>query len=122
CPLCSSGVESQIPDFLGGMVTLNCKKCDVELLASRAGSGVNLRIPKGNSRQVPSRIVELVRERLPKRPWPTHIHKSIAADLNLSNGVVSRAIGRLIEQGFFPLDDANSTEQAEPSDARESPS
>lgn len=103
CPLCTADVAGEIPDHSGAMVSIVCGRCEVALLVSRSNAGVNTRIPRSSRKKVPDRIVELVRVLLPPRPWPQYIHKRIASDLNLSNSVVSLAIGRLLSDGFFPL-------------------
>ena len=103
CPMCGSGIVAEVPEFSGATVSTTCESCEVQLLLSKSSSGANLRIPKASRREMPKHLVDAVREKLPPRPWPTHIHKSIAADLNVSNSVVSRIIGHLIEQGYFPL-------------------
>lgn len=46
-------------------------------------------------------VVEQVKEKLPDQPWPTGIHKTIAHELDLSNGSVSRAIHMLIQRREF---------------------
>ena len=102
CPLCSSNICEQVPNYAGAMVSITCNSCDVQLLLSKSSSDANLRIPKGSRRQMPQKLVDTVFDKLPQRPWPTHIHKTIATEMGVSNSVVSRIIGHLIEQGNFP--------------------
>lgn len=105
CPLCRADVFAQIPDFVSAMTSIKCNSCDVQLVLSKASTGANLRIPKATQKQMPQKLVEAVVSRLPpQRPWPTHIHKSIATELGISNGQVSRIIGQLIDKGQFPLE------------------
>lgn len=46
-------------------------------------------------------LLEKIRLKLPNQPWPTGIHKVIAADLNVSNKLVSVAIQQLISKSIF---------------------
>ena len=104
CPLCQTAVNAEVPDFAGAMSTIICSSCDVKLVLSKSSAGANLRIPKATRKQMPQKLVDAVIAKLPDRPWPTHIHKSIATELGVSNGAISRIIGHLIEQGHFPLE------------------
>lgn len=104
CPMCSSEITEQVPDHAGATVSTTCESCDVQLLLSKSSGGANLRIPKGSRREMPQKLVDAVHDRLPQRPWPTHIHKSIATELGVSNSVATKIIGNLIEQGHFPIE------------------
>jgi len=84
----------------------------VILFASRASDGVNLRVTKGEQRKLPKGLYDAVVSRLPERPWPVFIHKAIAAELGISNSVVSQIIGKIVESGQFPLP-AQSVEQVD---------
>jgi hypothetical protein len=46
-------------------------------------------------------LLSRVAAALPEQPWPTGVHKSVAAELGLSNGTVSDAIQLLIQRGQF---------------------
>lgn len=47
------------------------------------------------------KIIKKIKEKLPEQPWPTGIHKIIAAELGVSNKMVSGAIQQLIGKGVF---------------------
>lgn len=103
CPVCHVAIQSQIPDYTGAMHFIECTKCNMRLIASRASDGVNLRVPKDEQRKLPKSLYDAVFSRLPARPWPVFIHKAIAAELGISNSVVSQLIGKIVEAGHFPL-------------------
>jgi len=46
-------------------------------------------------------LIEKIKSRLPEQPWIKNQHKKTARELGLSNKTVSRAIEKLIEEGFF---------------------
>lgn len=46
-------------------------------------------------------LIAKIQQNLPSQPWPTGIHKTIAQQLGLSNGVISDAIQVLISRGAF---------------------
>ena len=105
CPVCVTEIREQIPAYAGAMITPTCPNCEVRLLLSKTATDANLKIPRAKRNEISSQVVGAVREKLPDRPWPKHIHKTIATELKLSNSIVSRAIGSLIEQGYFPLEE-----------------
>ena len=52
---------------------------------------------------ITSELIEQVRTRLPKQPWPQGIHREIAAELGIPLSVVRRTIDELIRRGDFHL-------------------
>lgn len=107
CPLCKFEFNGQIPDYAGAIVNHQCDNCGSGLIVSRSSTGVNIKTPKsGKQKLLPSKLTDAVRQKLPQRPWPTYIHKSIAKDLGVSNQMVSRIIGKLIDNGEYPLPDS----------------
>jgi hypothetical protein len=103
CPICHTELKGEMPDYSGAMQAIVCPKCDMSLIASRASDGINLRVPKGEQHKFPKSLYDAVFSRLPPRPWPPFIHKAIAAELGISNKVVSQIIGRIVESGHFPI-------------------
>ena len=53
------------------------------------------------TRSITEKTIQLVQKELPPQPWPTGIHKTIAAKLGLSNSESSYAIHVLISRGIF---------------------
>lgn len=47
------------------------------------------------------KLIVKVKELLPEQPWGKGIHKEIAKQLNIPNGRVSKAIKKLIKEGYF---------------------
>ena len=104
CPACNETISSELPDYAGALISEECEQCGTKLIASRSREGVNIRTPKSAKTKVmPGKLIEAVREKLPQRPWPTYIHKTIAKELEVSNGTVTRIISHLIDKGEYPL-------------------
>lgn len=59
------------------------------------------RVGRKKLRIVAPEIMTQVKSLLPPQPWPTGIHKKVASDLGLPNGLVSDAIDWLIIEGDF---------------------
>ena len=47
------------------------------------------------------KFLSIVKEKLPKQPWPIGIHRTIATELGEQPTKVSHAISELIEDGVF---------------------
>lgn len=45
--------------------------------------------------------IELIKNQLPKQPWPQNIHKNVAKKLNISPKIVHKVISILIQRGDF---------------------
>jgi hypothetical protein len=52
--------------------------------------------------EITSALLIRVKQSLPMRPWPDHVHKLIAKDLKVSNKLAQRAISVLMKDGHFP--------------------
>lgn len=46
-------------------------------------------------------LLNKVKERLPNPPWPKHIQKTIASDLEIQNNLAQKCIDQLIREGHF---------------------
>lgn len=44
-------------------------------------------------------LLEKIFEKIPPRPWPMHLHKTIATELKVQNKLVERCIAKLISEG-----------------------
>jgi hypothetical protein len=45
-------------------------------------------------------LLNQVKERLPKPPWPKNVHKKIAEELEIQNRLAQKCIAKLIEDGY----------------------
>lgn len=99
CPICSNDFKEELPDWQGAMKRVECEKCGFPLIISKTADDVNTKVYKPFRRKITEKLINLVFEKLPERPWPTEIHKEIAKELGLSNSMVTRAINHLINSG-----------------------
>lgn len=108
CPQCGNEGAVRLDPVPGGLGSSTCKGCGQWLTFTRTADGVRVRLgadaipePEG----VTGELIEQVRSKLPVQPWPTGIHREIAAELGVHASLVSRAIGQLIQRGdFYPQD------------------
>jgi predicted RNA-binding Zn-ribbon protein involved in translation (DUF1610 family) len=107
CPSC--GAEGTLPldPAPSGVASGTCPQCGQGLTLTRtADYSVRVRPlahPSASCQPITGELMERIRTRLPKQPWPTGVHREVAAELGISPSVVSRAIQELIKTGeFYP--------------------
>ncbi len=61
----------------------------------------NSDIREFSTRILDDEVLAKIQDKLPVQPWETGIHKIVAAELNVSNKLVSMAINQLIAKGIF---------------------
>lgn len=105
CEDCKETFSATLNSFPGSTVDASCSNCSAKYRLVRYHTGeVRLkRVGEGeyNTLKLTDDLVEKVKLRLPSQPWPKHIHKAVALQLGISNGMAQRAIRKLIENGTF---------------------
>jgi ssDNA-binding Zn-finger/Zn-ribbon topoisomerase 1 len=104
CPSCNTAVAIELDPVPGGTANGKCGNCSSEFTAIRGVADIRTRIGATQPPQIPEptkEIVDLVRKQLPPQPWPTGIHRMIAASLGLPAQTVSKAVNKLISDGVF---------------------
>lgn len=106
CPACKEQVVIKLSNIPFTKSVNPCPRCPAQIKISRKVDGISI----SKSTSPPERptddmeddkLIESVRDKLPKQPWPTAIHKKIAQELGVSNHRVYSAIQRLITNGEF---------------------
>ena len=88
----------------GGVASGTCKQCGQGLTFARTIDAVRVRpdaIDDPPQQPITSELIEQVRTRLPKQPWPQGIHREIATEFEIPLSVVRRTIEELIRRGDF---------------------
>ncbi len=105
CEDCKEIFSATLNSFPSSAVNARCSNCSAKYRLIRYHSGdVHLkRIGDGatNAPKLTDELIEKVKSRLPDQPWPKHIHKAVARELGMSNGMAQKAIRKLIENGAF---------------------
>jgi len=110
CPSCSEVLNVKMSNIPFTKEVVICKTCFSEIkLVRTTDLDISLSIIDNQSTQtdliskqdIDDELLELVAKTLPAQPWPTSIHRNIAENLKISNGLAYRCITRLIEQGKF---------------------
>jgi hypothetical protein len=73
-----------------------------EQASATQGDALSAEPPKTGPHRLTEELLAEVLHRLPPRPWPTGIHKEIAAILHVSNSMVTKAIDELTQRGQIP--------------------
>ena len=101
CPFCKAVLEVAMDPVPGGSASTKCSECGGEVSIVRAKDGLRIRsvteFSSGN--EMTDAFVDLVRQKLPPQPWPSGMHKTIAADLDTNPHRVSLAVQELIRRG-----------------------
>ncbi len=98
CPTCKTRITEELPEFPSAMKQITCERCQSDLLLSRRANGTNVKLKAPGKAVITDSLVQEVLDKLPSRPWPQGIHKTIAKELNLSNSMVSRIVEKLIAE------------------------
>ncbi|WP_331346791.1 hypothetical protein [Cellvibrio sp. UBA7661] len=106
CPneICSSNIKVMIDTQPHTKSKIVCDSCSSSIHLKRLSSGnvqVSMTPILGDSDLLTDELLQEIKSLLPDQPWPKYIHKSVAKELGLSNGVVQRAIRELIKKGDF---------------------
>jgi hypothetical protein len=93
---------------LDSMAFTNCEKCKVDLRIIRLPSSFNVSIVfKGKALhlkdELTEELIQEIKEKLPRQPWPSGIGKKIAEELALAPSAVSKAIDLLMSRGDFKV-------------------
>lgn len=105
CEDCSSVITTTLNSFPGSVSNVDCEQCEAKYRLVRYHNGeVRLKrigIAPSSGMNLTDEIIDKVRLQLPNQPWPRHIHKTVAQELGISNGMAQKAIRRLINKGVF---------------------
>lgn len=105
CEDCSAIFVATLNSFPGSAVDAICDKCSAKYRLVRYHTGEirvkRLGIPPSGGMKLTDEIIEKVKSLLPAQPWPKHIHKTVAQELGISNGMAQKAIRKLINDGTF---------------------
>lgn len=102
CPHCQGLCEVMLQNTTGSTDTIKCIHCGGEVRVSRAATEVRTK-PLEGVPKLDEDLISSVEKKLPEQPWPRHIHKKIASELNVSNNIAQAAIQELIRRGKFKL-------------------
>ncbi len=112
CPLCKSSIPNNIPNIPGALKKITCRECELQIIVTKKKDGVNIKT--GYAKNIPQKVLDIVLDKLPPQPWEKSIHIKIAEELGLSNTVVNKAIGVLLNQGKFPNEKRDTLEDNTP--------
>lgn len=107
CPKCGIQCEVSLDNFPGSAVLSMCNNCQSLLrVIQQADGSIDIRDatpsqPSTASKPLSESVISLVKDRLPQQPWPHGIHKTVAQELGIPTGIVSRSILELIRQKVF---------------------
>lgn len=108
CPACKEQVVIKLSNIPFTKSVNPCPRCLEQIKISRKVNGISISksIPPPPPEQPADemehdKLIKSVKDKLPKQPWPTAIHKKITQELGVPNHRVSGAIQRLIANGEF---------------------
>ncbi len=104
CPSCAEPALVPLDPMPGSAIELHCDSCGTYLRVFRTPSGIGVRVIRAapTPEPVPDEdILKRVEEAMPAQPWPKGTTKQVAAQLELSTRVTSRAVDELIRRGVF---------------------
>ncbi|MFG1491332.1 hypothetical protein ABMA58_18930, partial [Oceanospirillum sp. HFRX-1_2] len=105
CEDCGSSIPFLLNSFPGSVSDKACDQCSASYRMVRYHNGeVRLKrigVAPSGGMKLTDDIVDKVKLQLPDQPWPKHIHKSVAQELGISNGMAQKAIRKLINDGVF---------------------
>ena len=92
-----SGTTAQIESYIRIIRRIKrIEKIEIEIKKKKLKSS-----SRKTTRILDNNLLSKIEKILPNQPWDTGIHKKIAAELELSNKIVSIAIKQLIGKGIF---------------------
>jgi transcription elongation factor Elf1/flagellar basal body-associated protein FliL len=104
CPSCGAEGTLALDPVPSGNASGECRQCGQGVTLTRAFNSVRVRLSSHQNHspeQITPELIEKVRMRLPKQPWPTGVHREIASELGISPTKANRAIYELIKMGEY---------------------
>ncbi len=105
CPACNASLTLPLQNVPGTNLVHICSSCAKTLQTTRTVNGIVTKLrPFISSDKVDANdpdVIEKVRNLLPDQPWPSGIHRTIAATLGIKPGIVTDIIQGLIQSGRF---------------------
>lgn len=106
CPSCGKLNEISLDNLPHSDINVHCKQCSANLRISRLPNGeIKIKIIDAQQLLKPNptkpmteELLESVFNELPAQPWPSGVHKDVAAKLQINNTTSNKAINILIKQ------------------------
>lgn len=105
CEDCKSILVATLNSFPGSAADVTCESCSVKYRLVRYHTG-EVRVkrignPPTTGMKLTDEIIKNVKSLLPEQPWPKYVHKAVAQEVGISNGMAQKAIRKLINDGIF---------------------
>lgn len=102
CSACTNEIQRELDNFPSTSIVTKCDHCENKLKIVRLSNRqLKVTTSPGIPKVLTDDMLDQIKNLLPEQPWPKDTHKDIAAKLDISPTVVSKATRILINKGEF---------------------